>query len=211
MNCPICESSKPHKWDSDRGRDFYLCPVCDLVFVPSKFHLSPEEEKERYESGECDDSDPKYREKHEQNVATTLPYLQEGQLGLDFGSGKSDLLARLYTEQGLRMDSHDIYFQYREEIWDKQYDFIVLSEVIQTLYHPLGTMSQLAFILRSHGQFFIKTLFRPVEASAFHEWFYKKDDTHVLFFNDKSLAKLASILELQGPEKIGPDIYRLWR
>ena len=50
--CPLCLSKNVRlllsSWELSHPRDFLHCGVCDLVFVPGRFHLDAKAEKERY-------------------------------------------------------------------------------------------------------------------------------------------------------------------
>ena len=50
--CPLCYSSKIEFLVSKKvykhKRDFMFCINCELVFVPEKFHLSKQEQINRY-------------------------------------------------------------------------------------------------------------------------------------------------------------------
>lgn len=210
MKCPLCESSSVTLWSEDELRSYFKCRECSLIFVPSEFLLSAEEEKKRYDTHENNQEDLRYREYLSKIALGAYPYLTAGMRGLDFGCGASTLLAQLFDENAFPTDSYDIFYHPNEEIWQKKYDFIVLSEVIEHLSSPLQTMMKLAERLTPQGQFFIKTKFSPEFQSMFSSWYYKKDPTHICFFNDQSMRKLANVLQMGGPEITGPDLSRIW-
>lgn len=211
MNCILCGSPKTFEWYQDKLQTYFLCHGCTFVFVPRNQMLSAFEEKKRYDTHENNDDDPRYREYLTKIRNSVTPFLTKESLGLDFGCGASHLLARIFSEENFVVDSYDLYYHPEEKIWDKTYDFIVLSEVIEHLSWPVATMEKLAKLLKPGGQIFIKTMFLPEKENAFAGWFYKNDPTHVQFFNFKSMEKLAQILNMQGPIKLpSPDLYRLW-
>ena len=51
-DCLLCGSTETTllfaRRDNNGRRDFYVCSRCDLVFVPGEFHVSLDEERERY-------------------------------------------------------------------------------------------------------------------------------------------------------------------
>ena len=52
MCCPLCDSDDTAILFTSRekagSRDFHHCRVCDLVFVPERFHLDAAGQKARY-------------------------------------------------------------------------------------------------------------------------------------------------------------------
>ena len=66
QSCPLCLGPDTPLFFSSVGspheRDFHLCQVCDLMFVPACFHLDEEAEVERYRQHNNDPSDEGYRE-----------------------------------------------------------------------------------------------------------------------------------------------------
>lgn len=210
MKCPLCESSKATPWSEDELRPYFKCQECSLIFVPSHFLLSAEDEKKRYDTHENSDEDPRYRDYLSKIAFGVIPHLSPGMVGLDFGCGASTLLAQIFEENGFPVDSYDIFYRPEEAIWKRKYDFIVLSEVIEHLSSPGETMRNLTKLLSSQGQFFIKTKFSPEFQTLFNNWYYKKDPTHICFFNEESMAKLAHLLGMKGPEIYSPDLTRIW-
>lgn len=208
MKCPVCQSSEYVLFDQDKKRSYFKCSDCTLVFVPREQILSAADESNRYEAHQNSEDDPYYKKYLTDIAQETLPFLHSESFGLDFGCGKTKLLASIYEERGIQMDSFDLYFHPDESIWKKTYNFIILSEVIEHLAAPKETMESLNSLLKTGGEFFIKTKFYPESSEDFSNWFYKRDMTHVEFFNEKSMETLAQKLG-KSFQKIGNDLYRL--
>jgi hypothetical protein len=141
-----------------------------------------------------------------QMVDQIIPELQKQQVGLDFGCGRTDLLAQLFWEKNFLVDSFDLYFLPDEKIWTKKYHFIILSEVIEHLRDPILELGKLRKMLLPDGKIFIKTKLHPGEKSLFDNWFYKRDSTHVQFFNSKSLSELGRKIRMNGPQQKSEDL-----
>ena len=203
FECPACHHQHAHEFSSDLIRRYLECENCLLVYVPRHMLVSDTDEKKRYEAHENDEDDPKYRSYLMNLVELVVPCLKIGNKGLDFGSGKSTLLSSLFREHGFQVNSYDLYFHPSHKMLQEKYDFIIMSEVIEHLRDPLQCMNQLKELLKPAGQVFIKTKFCPKDKATFDNWFYKRDITHVQFFNDSSFEKLL------GPFlKLGEDVYR---
>jgi hypothetical protein len=206
-NCPLCLNSETENYSKDPSRSYYLCPFCQLVFVARDELISFDKELERYQAHENDPSDDGYSKYLEKIVTDIHPHLKPSGQGLDFGCGRTTLLADHLKHLGYEMDSYDTYFLKDELIWDKTYDFIILSEVIEHLRMPRQDMRQLGRHLNPQGKIFIKTKFMRETKAEFDNWFYKRDSTHIQFFNPGSMEYLKNFLGLTNFKTIGTDLY----
>ncbi|MCK5520725.1 MAG: hypothetical protein KAI81_06405, partial [Candidatus Marinimicrobia bacterium] len=93
--CPLCNYSNIEFYFEDKFRHYLHCPVCDLVFVPSEFHLSPEAEKTRYDLHNNNPKDPGYQKFLSRLSNPLLQELSTQQSGLDFGCGPGPALAQM--------------------------------------------------------------------------------------------------------------------
>lgn len=197
MICPLCHSPHKELFDQDPQRHYYLCKTCGLVFVPRDELIAESLEKSRYEAHENNETDSGYRDYLTSIAIPISSQLKSGEKGLDFGCGRTKLLAEILLPQVV--DSYDLYFHPDESLLEKKYDFIIMSEVIEHLRDPAETMKKLRSL---SSKFFIKTKMYP-EKEKFSSWFYKRDNTHVQFFNDTSFDQLA----FREWKKIGNDLY----
>lgn len=207
--CPVCRGTEFQAWGKDKYRSYWLCQICDLVSIPREQILNPQLEKARYEVHENSENDEQYQT-YLGTIANSISSLLPKNLnGLDFGCGKTTLLAQLLTRKSFSMNSYDIFFHPDKEVLQKKYDFIVMSEVIEHLSEPLETMRQLNELLNPGGFFFIKTKFYPAEKGQFAEWFYKRDQTHVQFFNETCMRYLGKLLHKSFVQTSLKDLYLL--
>jgi hypothetical protein len=204
MTCPLCLGSEQSLYDQDKFRNYFLCHQCELVFVPRESLISLNEENKRYQSHQNNQNDKSYENYLTQIAELTFPYLEKPCRGLDFGCGETNLMSLIYQKANIQMDSYDIFFHLNEDIWKKKYHFILLSEVIEHLRDPREVMNQLMKMLEDDGQIFIKTKFYPFLKSDFTDWFYKRDKTHIQFFNHQALSYFGL-----NVDQIGNDLYRL--
>ncbi len=119
----------------------------------------------------------------------TLKYLSPQSCGLDFGSGKSQAMAKQFRRQGHDCQCYDVFYYPDPTLLRRQYDFIVASEVIEHLYEPKTVFEQWLSLLKPNAILAIMTGFRP-EDKPFAEWWYKNDPTHVALFSEKTFAFL---------------------
>ena len=84
-HCPLCLSLKTTLFSQSSiknlERDYLICKSCELIFVPSKFHISHSDEKKRYLEHNNDINDPKYQEFLSKLLDQLIPKLGEGYNG----------------------------------------------------------------------------------------------------------------------------------
>ena len=207
MKCPLCFQIESRPYHQDKFRSFHECIACSIIFVSRESLISFQDEKTRYDSHENVEGDPGYEAYLKKIVDSSLPYLDPGQKGLDFGCGKTKLVEKLFHREGFAVDSYDLYFHPNESIFNNQYDFIILSEVIEHLREPREVMAKLSTLLSPTGKFLIKTKLAPATEKEFSSWFYKRDITHVQFFNEKSFKFLSEFLGMKEAISLGNDLF----
>ena len=89
------------------------------------------------------------------------------------------------------MRIYDIFYHDTPEVFDKAYDFITSTEVLEHLHQPLVEIQKLWDCLQVGGALGMMTAFRVED---FASWYYKRDLTHILFFTPKSFVWLAAHL-----------------
>lgn len=188
--CPLCGASGAISFHTDRQRDYFRCPECALVFVPPSQFLSPDEEKSRYELHENDPSNEGYRRFLSRLFTPLSERLEPRSHGLDFGSGPGPTLSRMFEEAGHTMDIYDPFYAPNPHVFERQYDFITASEVVEHLHRPREELDRLWSMLKPCGWLGIMTK-RVTDVAAFTRWRYKNDDTHVIFFSRATFAWLA--------------------
>ena len=199
--CPLCTSVDVREFSADHRREYLRCSVCGLVFVPSHFFLSPDDEKKRYDLHRNSSDDSGYRSFLNRLFIPFHRSLAPGSRGLDFGSGPEPVLARMFEDAGHFVTLFDLHYEPNPSVFDQQYDFVVCSEVVEHLREPRAEMERLWRCLRPGGVLGIMT--QPVvERDAFPAWHYKNDPTHVCFFSPTPFSWLAGYwnAELTIPE-----------
>lgn len=189
--CPLCHSYDTEVFCQDKVREYWRCAQCALVSVPRRFHLSPASERAEYDLHENDTQDPGYRRFLSRAATPLMARLSPRARGLDFGCGPGPALALMLEEAGFPTETYDPFYASDAGVFEKQYDFITATEVVEHLSDPKFELQRLYSLLVRGGVLAIMTK-RVTNQDAFATWHYKNDKTHVVFFSEETFSWLAS-------------------
>ncbi|MCF7791825.1 MAG: class I SAM-dependent methyltransferase [Victivallales bacterium] len=193
MRCRLCNSVKTVPFYTDHNRSYSKCVNCGLIFALPDSHLSPDEEKKRYDLHTNSPEDQNYRNFLNRIYCPLINYIPENAMGLDFGSGPGPTLSLMFEENGYTMDIFDPFYANNDLVFQKKYNFITLTEVIEHLHNPIFEINRLWKCLNTGGVMGIMTKFAP-EGKRFYNWHYIRDLTHVCFYSEKTFNWLAGKL-----------------
>lgn len=203
-HCPLCASIEVVDYHRDQRRCYRQCRDCQLVFVPSAFHLSSDKEKTEYDLHENDAQNAGYRRFLNRLAQPLLERLEPQSQGLDFGSGPGPCLSVMLEEQGHSVALYDLYYANYPTLLESQYDFITATEVVEHLANPQVELDRLWGLLRSGGQLAMMTKL-VASPEKFANWHYKSDPTHISFFSTATFEYLGEQWG-SAPQFIGADV-----
>lgn len=208
MSCPVCGCEEVAHFQTVLGRVYYRCHRCRGTYLSPDQLPTRDEERARYDEHRNDPEDPGYRDFLRRLARPLLRKLPEGSVGLEFGCGPGPALARILTEAGHRVSCYDPFYAPDEATLQRQYDFITATEVLEHLHTPGETLRMLDQLLRPGGYLGVMTEFLT-DDSRFAGWYYRQDLTHVVFYCETTLRKIADDLgwEIEIPRK-NVAIYR---
>ena len=189
-HCPLCGGKDIDAYFEDVQRAYQRCVHCQLVFVPHQFWLSPEKERATYDLHENDALDKGYRQFLSRLTTPLLEKLDPHQKGLDFGCGPGPALPALMAEHGHRMDLYDPLYFNDTSVFQKQYNFICATEVVEHLSCPDSAFASLFNILKPGGWLGIMTKL-VIDRQAFRQWHYIRDPTHICFYRRSTFRYIA--------------------
>ena len=194
--CPLCQTLDTGGFYQDKYRDYFRCSACSLVFVPSEQFLSRDKEKAQYDSHQNSPDDPQYRQFLSRLFIPLEKRLTKGSCGLDFGSGPGPTLSVMFEEAGHYVSLYDAFYAPDISVFDKKYDFVTTSEVVDDVNNKrceviliwnglrpqccLGIMPKLGF-----------------DREAFAQWPYKSEPTHICFYSQATCRWLADLWNVQ--------------
>lgn len=202
--CPLCHAVDCAFYHQDKQRKYLCCPQCQLVFVPSQYHLSEQKEKSQYDLHQNDPGDEGYRKFLSRVTAPLLAKLQPGSCGLDFGCGPGPTLSVMLEEEGHFVTLYDIFYANYPECLCQTYDFVTATEVVEHLSEPGVVLNQLWNLVKPGGCLAIMTKMVSSQ-TAFETWHYKMDPTHICFFPREAFIFLGRQWNCE-PQFIGSDV-----
>ncbi len=192
QKCPLCATSEPDEYFQDKHRDYYQCRECSLVFVPPEYFLSKVQEKAQYDSHQNSPEDPQYRKFLSRLFNPLEKCLTKASYGLDFGSGPGPTLSVMFEEAGHHVSLYDEFYAPDNSVFDKQYDFVTTSEVVEHLNNPKDELDRLWCCLKPQGHLGIMTKL-VIDCDAFARWHYKNELTHICFYSQTTFQWLADL------------------
>jgi len=202
LYCHICRKAVESFVHEKTGIQYYYCNSCEYIVKDPSCYQSIEAQKARYDLHENDENDPGYQAYFQRFLDFVLPLAGQPETALDFGCGRSSLLAKLLCREGMECDYYDPLYHPDNLNNSKKYELIVSTEVFEHLHNPKEVFEDLLNRLEPGGYLAIQTQFHPNEAALFKKWYYHQDPTHIVFFRAKTFRVLA---KMYGCEFVGDN------
>ena len=202
MKCHICSRESSSFVDEKLSIKYYHCVACQYIFKSPEHHQDFSTQKERYNLHENDENDEGYQAYFQRFLDFTLPLVSKPKTALDFGCGRSSLLATLLEKEGMNCDYYDPIYHPSTSDDSKKYELIVSTEVFEHLHQPREVFESLLRRLEEGGYLALQTQFHPNDTEAFKKWYYHQDPTHIVFFTAQTFRVLC---EIHGCEFVGDN------
>ena len=206
MKCRLCGNNETNKFSKDKKRAYFLCDICDVVFVPDEDLPSVEFEKAKYDQHNNSVEQIGYCDFLDILKNPLCEIIEPNSFGLDFGSGPEPTLNILLQREGHRVNIYDYFYAKNDNLNPQkyQYDFITSTEVFEHLHNPLQDIDNLWQCLKSGGHLAIMTGLRDnidnikdKGKDGFDKWWYKNDHTHIIFYSIASFEYIARRLKAE--------------
>ena len=188
--CRVCRDGKLREFAILEQRRYERCPVCLATLAAVDDLPTPEAELQHYLNHQNDIDDPAYRNFASKLVEPLAIRLPEAAHGLDYGCGPGPVAAAMLRERGFTVELFDPYFAPDQAVLEREYDFIVCSEVVEHFHRPAKEFDRLEKLLGPGGILAIMTCFQT-DDDRFARWHYRRDPTHVAFYRVETLRRLA--------------------
>ncbi len=184
---------------------YHFCSECELIFSDSDSFVSENEEKDVYllhnNTFECEGYVKMFQSFIDGFIT---PFIESGR-SLDYGCGPGPdfVLSSMLKQNGFSGDRYDPFFSPGREYLNNKYDLITSTEVFEHFQNPLDGIREIVNLMKSGGILGIMTLFHDIkeasedEGHRFSKWWYHRDPTHLVFFNRRTIEKVAEIFNLE--------------
>ena len=193
MDCYICNASTGSFVDEKTKIRYYHCNACRFIFKSPECYQDLETQKERYNLHQNNEDDEGYRAYFQRFLDFILPLVGSVETTLDFGCGRTSLLAKMLEKEGIACDYFDPIYHPETLHEGKKYELIVSTEVFEHLHQPKEVFSDLVKRLNKGAYLAIQTQFHPNNSEAFKKWYYHQDPTHVVFFTAYTFKVLCEL------------------
>jgi len=192
MNCLICNSVTQKL--EHKEITYYICDKCKFIFKSPNIYPNFQIQKKRYDLHNNSEDDINYQIYFSKFLYFILPVIGRNiKKALDFGCGKTSLLAKLLNEVDIKCDYYDPIYHPNNLSIDKKYDLIVSTEVFEHLHNPKEIFASLVEKIKIGGYLAIQTSFYPKDIEKFKKWYYHQDHTHIVFFTPHTFKILGDM------------------
>ncbi len=196
-SCLVCGKEVSSFQDMQFDYNYHYCAHCHFIKKNNK--LTPELEKLEYKRHNNTLANASYVNYwHGLINDYFLNYLTVQSRVLDYGSGLFPILqAILARDYHMDIDIYDLYFATSSEYKKKEYDVIFITEVIEHLDDPIPVLKHLIDLLVTNGRLIVMTLFHSNDEQQFNQWWYRRDPTHISFFDYHTFIIIAKQLNVE--------------
>ena len=189
--CPLCETSGSiSEFAAAHDRNYFRCDECGLISVDPGQRPSVDQERARYLLHKNHRENAGYvsfLDRFADAVTAAVPLHARG---LDFGCGPAPVLGELLTARGYPTVSYDPIFFDDERLLRGSYDFVACCEVAEHAHSPRRLLDQIEGCLPHGGVIAIRTVLFD-GSTAFADWWYQRDPTHVSFYTPATMTWIA--------------------
>lgn len=193
--CRICNSSSTLFFQDNR--QFFKCSECRLIF--SEDFPGKEDEENHYKT-QWETTDPDFWKSQVDVLVSLINNYRTPKRILDFGSGSGEM-TREFQQRGYDITPLEpmIHGYLKDQNYPAPFDVVIAVEVLEHLLDPWNEIREIENVLEPDGIIIFSTLLtnefidRPDAAEHFKNWWYKNDPTHIGFFCNHVLSKMADI------------------
>ena len=190
MKCKLCGSEKIKKISIEDK--YYYCENCELIFIDPNSFPSYKKELEVYEGHDNNHENEGYVRRFRNFINTLIvEHMEDIEDVLEFGCGPGPVLADMLEERGLNVVKYDPFFYSDVDYKNKEYDLITSTEVFEHFWEPKQEVEKLIELIKDKAYLAVMTSFHP-GFEEFKDWWYRRDSTHVTFYNLNTFKYLES-------------------
>lgn len=194
--CIICNGDTHTITDKRFQAQYDVCEVCEFIYESKEYHISSESERKVYDLHINTMENEGYVNIFKRIMNDFIKELNITRKVLEFGSGPTPIFKQLLEMEGYNVYDYDPFYNDNSSFKDHKYQLITSNEVAEHFTNPLQEFELLTSLLEPGGYLVISTGFRTMDEDAFLNWWYKRDTTHIAFYNMTTFSFLAEKFNL---------------
>lgn len=194
-NCLICSSDTYVLDDKQFNIIYHRCKSCDFIYMDRESVVSFKEERKVYELHNNSIEDEGYVAMFNRFINSFVEDVDGKEL-LEYGSGPEPVFSELMKRRGFNVTMYDLHYYNDDSYLNNKYDVITSTEVFEHFLDPMKELEKLIPLLNAGGVLAIMTQF-PKGDEHFLDWWYRRDETHISFFTEKSFSYIANHFNLE--------------
>ena len=189
--CTVCKNNKIVTFAEIDNLLYWKCQVCEAILLDSKHFITSKSEKKHYLKHNNNIDDIGYKDFLLRLINPIRNKIFTDDIGLDYGCGYAPALAHILRQDGYKVELYDPFFFPNKSVFLRKFDFITCTEVIEHFFNPYKEFEKIDNMLPKNSFLAIMTTFIPKD-NLFESWYYRRDPTHVVFYNKKTFEIIAS-------------------
>ena len=195
--CIICGSETREINDPQIKVIHMVCDKCMFIFKDEPFLMKKNDEKTEYNRHENSLENEGYVNIFNDLIDNYIQELNITRKVLEFGSGPTPVFKTLLQRKGYEVFDFDPFYNNNQEYLSNKYQLITSTEVAEHFFDPIKEFKHLVSLLEENGYLVIMTRFRNMDEIEFLNWWYRRDRTHVSFYNIETFNYLKDLLNLR--------------
>ena len=195
--CEICKSETHTLNDPQIKVTHQVCNNCGFIYKDKEFHPTWEDESNEYLRHENSIENEGYVNLFKHIIKGYIEGLDIKRKVLEFGSGPNPVFKEILVDSGYDVLDYDPFYNPNEEYKKHKYQLITSHEVVEHFVNPIKEFTELVSLLEDDGYIVLSTYFRDMDEEAFLTWWYRRDITHLSFYNVNVFEELCKILPLK--------------
>ena len=189
--CTVCKNNKIVSYAEIDNLLYWKCQVCEAILLDSKHFITSKSEKKHYLKHNNNIDDNGYKDFLLRLINPIRNKIFIDDIGLDYGCGYAPALAHILRQDGYKVELYDPFFFPNKSVFLRKFNFIICTEVIEHFFNPNQEFEKIDNMLPKNSFLAIMTTFIPKD-NLFESWYYRRDPTHVVFYNKKTFEIIAS-------------------